>query len=195
MGTEPARGTRPVGFAHMRSGYWTGMLCMAGGLTVCWFERHVATARRIPLARVGPTWTTTKQQTRKPPKRKYTVPQHSTVPHAGQGRHPRQLVIDDPHRHSATIADDAGALNRHSCVEARGKPASGDHAVRKAKAREGPQTENEGGRRQLGYDRALLKTGKRRRSGDGEPHVHQPRMPLLQRAASSERGASYHVLG
>ena len=38
MGTEPARGTRPVDFANMGRGYWSGMLFMAGVLIVCWFD-------------------------------------------------------------------------------------------------------------------------------------------------------------
>ena len=47
MGNEPARGTRPVDFANMGRGYWSGMLCMAGGLTICWFERHVGPGHPI----------------------------------------------------------------------------------------------------------------------------------------------------
>ena len=56
MGTERARGTRPVDFANMGRGYWSGMLLMAGGLIVCWFDSHVGPGQPV-YALLLVTWT------------------------------------------------------------------------------------------------------------------------------------------
>src|SRR5687767_12831832 len=41
MGTELARGSKPLDFANMGSAYWTAILFMAGLLIVLWFDSEV----------------------------------------------------------------------------------------------------------------------------------------------------------
>ncbi len=56
MGTEPARGSRPVDFANLGGGYWTAILFLAGTLAFLWVDDDVGPGHPV-FALILTSWT------------------------------------------------------------------------------------------------------------------------------------------
>ena len=56
MGTEPTRGSHPIDFAHLGTGYWAALLLMGGTLIVLGFDDDVGLGHPV-FALILTTWT------------------------------------------------------------------------------------------------------------------------------------------